>query len=226
LRSHHVRVADRAAAPGGVAALQPHARPLVEWLVRECAAQGVPIELGAVASPAPGEVLVQATGGRAGVRQYEVDDDATVLDVVDVRRGEVTLPEDGVVALFDPIGGPIAVALAEELGDRAVLITQDQIAGNELSRTGDLAPANVRLAQRGVRVEKRALLRHVRAESVELEDRFSGDQRTIICTAVVDCGFRLPTDPLPGAAAQVGDCVAPRTIHEAVLEGRRAARGL
>jgi hypothetical protein len=90
------------------------------------------------------------------VRQYEVDDDATVLDVVDVRRGEVTLPEDGVVALFDPIGGPIAVALAEELGDRAVLITQDQIAGNELSRTGDLAPANVRLAQRGVRVEKRA----------------------------------------------------------------------
>jgi hypothetical protein len=160
------------------------------------------------------------------VRQYEVDDDATVLDVVDVRRGEVTLPEDGVVALFDPIGGPIAVALAEELGGRAVLITQDQIAGNELSRTGDLAPANVRLAQRGVRVEKRALLRHVRAESVELEDRFSGDRRTIICTAVVDCGFRLPTDPLPGAAAQVGDCVAPRTIHEAVLEGRRAARAL
>ena len=36
-----------------------------------------------------------------------------------------------------------------------MLITQDQIAGNELSRTGDLAPANVRLAQRGVRIERR-----------------------------------------------------------------------
>ena len=46
----------------------------------------------------------------------------------------------GTIAIFDPIGGPIAVALAEELGDRAVLVTQDHIAGNELARTGDLAP--------------------------------------------------------------------------------------
>ena len=71
-----------------------------------------------------------------------------IVDVADVRRGTV-LPA-GKIALFDPIGGPIAVALAEDLGDRAILITQDHIAGNELSRTGDLAPANVRLAQRGV----------------------------------------------------------------------------
>ena len=40
---------------------------------------------------------------------------------------------------------------------------------------------------------------------------------------LVDCGFRLPTDPLAGAVAQAGDCVAPRTVHEAILEGRRAA---
>jgi hypothetical protein len=32
----------------------------------------------------------------------------------------------------------------------------------------------------------------------------------------------LPTDPIDGAVP-VGDCVAPRTILEAVLEGRRAA---
>jgi len=224
-RGHRVRVAECTAAPGGVARLQPHVRPLVDWLVRECASEGADLQLGTQADPAPGEVLVQATGGRTGLREYEIDDDGVVIDVVDVRSEAVRLPQ-GTIAIFDPIGGPIAVALAEELGEWAVLITQDQIAGNELSRTGDLAPANVRLAQRGVRIEKRALLRRVRNGSVELQDRFSGERRTIACVALVDCGFRLPSDPLPGAVAQVGDCVAPRTIHEAILDARRAALAL
>ena len=67
-------------------------------------------------------------------------------------------PSDGDIVVHDPIGGPIGVALAEELGLRAILVTQDNIAGNELARTGDLAPANVRLARAGVRIERRALL--------------------------------------------------------------------
>ena len=144
-----------------------------------------------------------------------------VLDIAEVRRG-ATLPA-GTIALFDPIGGPIAVALAEELGDRAILITQDHIAGNELSRTGDLAPANVRLAQHGVTIERRSLLRSVRRGEIEIEDRFTGVRRNIACAALIDCGFRLPTDALAEADLQAGDCVAPRTIYEAVLEGRRAA---
>ena len=59
--------------------------------------------------------------------------------------------------------------------------------------------------------------------TVEVEDRFSGERRTISCAALVDCGFRLPTEPIAGADLRAGDCVAPRTIYEAVLEGRRAA---
>ncbi|MGZ4806672.1 MAG: 2,4-dienoyl-CoA reductase, partial [Ilumatobacteraceae bacterium] len=108
-------------------------------------------------------------------------------------------------------------------GERAILITQDHIAGNELSPSGDLAPANVRLAQRGVTIERRTLLRAVRTGEVEVEDRFTGQRRVIACAALVDCGFRLPSDPLPDADLRAGDCVAPRTIYEAVLEGRRAA---
>ncbi|HZX56995.1 MAG TPA: 2,4-dienoyl-CoA reductase, partial [Ilumatobacteraceae bacterium] len=85
------------------------------------------------------------------------------------------------------------------------------------------APANVRLAQRGVTIERRTLLRAVRRGEVEVENRFSGERRTIPCAALVDCGFRLPTEPLVNADLTAGDCVAPRTIYEAVLEGRRAA---
>jgi hypothetical protein len=69
-------------------------------------------------------------------------------------------------------------------------------------------------------------LRVVRAHEVEVEDRFSGERRTIACAALVDCGYRLPTDALPAAAVQIGDCVAPRTVLEAVLEARRAALAL
>ena len=154
----------------------------------------------------------------------EVDDQRMVFDVVDVLRG-AQLP-DGPIALYDPIGGPIAVALAERLGERAILVTQDQIAGNELSRTGDLAPANTRLAQRGVTIERRSLLRAVTNEGVVLEDRFTGVRRTVPCAAVVHCGFRLPDVPFEGVTHRAGDCVAPRTVLEAVLEARRVALAL
>ena len=122
-----------------------------------------------------------------------------VVDIADVRRGTVTLPAEGDIVVYDPIGGPIGVAIATELGGRAVLVTQDNIAGNELSRTGDLAPANVRLAQAGVRIERRSLLRRVGAGEVvvarPLHRRRAGARRA---PALVDCGFRLPTDPLAG----------------------------
>lgn len=226
-RGHRVTLVEAASTLGGIAAVTGPGRPFVDWLVGEVERLGVTVRMGdrMDSVEAVAGTVIQATGSRPGVREYEVDDGAVVVDVVDVRRGDASLP-DGTIALHDPIGGPIAVSLAEELGERAVLITQDQIAGNELSRTGDLAPANVRLAQRGVRVEKRALLRRAMPGAVEVEDRFSGQRRTIECAAVVDCGFRLPDGALPGHAVQVGDCVAPRTILEAVLEARRAARGI
>ncbi len=223
LRGHHVRLIELADRAGGLAAVAGPGGSLVQWLVAECLEVGVQLETStASADNHSAEIVIQCTGSRAGTRGYMVSDGATVLDIADVRRGVAVLP-DGIIALFDPIGGPIAVALAEELGERAVLVTHDQIAGNELSRTGDLAPANVRLAQRGVRIEKRSLLRSVEPGGVVLEDRFTGEQRTVACAAMVDCGFRLPTAPIPGAHLQAGDCVAPRTIHEAILEGRRAA---
>lgn len=224
-RGHRVRLVERSQRLGGVAAVAGPGRALVDWLIAECAAMGVDVatETEFDETSAAGRVVVQATGGRAGSRGYNVDPAASVLDVADVHAGRAAVPAAGTVIVFDPIGGPIGVALAEQLGDRAVLITQDNIAGNELSRTGDLAPANVRLAQAAVQIERRTLLRAVHAEHVVVEDKYTGEQRNIECVAVVDCGFRLPTDPIPGAHVAAGDCVAPRTIYEAVLEGRRAA---
>jgi 2,4-dienoyl-CoA reductase (NADPH2) len=225
-RRHRVRVVERDSRLGGIAAVAGPGAPLVAWLAAETERLGVDVAVDVErVERGPDEVVVQCTGSQPGRRQYDIAPDAVVLDVLDLRRGTATLP-DGPVVVHDPIGGPIGVACAEELGDRAVLVTQDHIAGNELARTGDLAPANVRLQQRGVRIERRTLLRAVRPGEVEVEDRFTGQRRTIAAAAVVDCGFRLPDEPRADADLRAGDCVAPRTLHEAVLEGRRAALAL
>ena len=226
LRGHRVQLIERSDALGGAAAVAgPHGE-LIEWYRREHERLGTPIHTGVMSlDDDPNAVWVQCTGGQPGRRDYSVADDAVpLLDVLDVRRG-AELPE-GIIVLLDLIGGPIAVSLAEELGDRAVLVTQDNIAGNELSRTGDLAPANSRLAQQGVTIERRSIVRAITAEGAVLEDRFNGERRTIACAAVVDCGFRLPTDPIDGVALRAGDAVAPRTVHEAILEARRVAHSI
>ena len=150
-----------------------------------------------------------------------------MLQATDVLAGDVVVP-DGPVALWDPIGGPIAVGLAELLagqGRTVTLITPDLLVGEKLALTGDLAPAQVRLHGLGVTLVKRALVKAVRDGKVEAEDRFSGDAVVVDAAALIACGHRLPNlaiDP-DEQLVQVGDRVAPRTIHEAILEGRRAA---
>ena len=223
IRGHRVTVVEQSDHLGGLAAVAGPNGALVDWWRREHERLGTHIHLATSTWDAGDHTaVVQATGSVPGPPPYEIAEGAVVVDVADVRRGTAAIPDDGTVVLFDPIGGPIAVALAEELGQRAVLVTQDNIAGNELSRTGDLAPSNTRLAQAGVTIERRTLLRTVRSGEVEVEDRYSGERRTIPCAALVDCGFRVPTEPI-GGAVQIGDAVAPRTIAEAVLEARRAA---
>jgi mycofactocin system FadH/OYE family oxidoreductase 1 len=222
-RGHRVRLLERDSVVGGLARVAGPGAALVQWLADECVRLGVSIEVNTrLADVGSDAAVIVATGSRAGGRSYDCAADAVVVDVADVRRGLASLPDEGVVAIFDPIGGPIAVALAEELGARAVLITQDNIAGNELSRTGDLAPANSRLQQRGVTIARRSLLRSVGHGEVVVEDRYSGQRRSIACVAMVDCGFRLPDDQVAGRGTRVGDCVAPRTLLEAIREGRQA----
>jgi 2,4-dienoyl-CoA reductase (NADPH2) len=137
------------------------------------------------------------------------------------------------VLVWDPIGGPIGISVAERLragGRDVVLATPDLITGSELSRSGDLAPANVRLQSAGVELARRTLLRAVRPGTAEVEDRFTGERRTVAAAAVVDAGHRLPDDELwrrgAGRWPAAGDAVAPRTIHEAILDGRRRALAL
>lgn len=237
---HRVRVLEARAAPGGMVAVAATAAgrsalaALTDWLAAECRTLGVEVETGARADAAvlaahDGPVVV-CTGSRPGRPTYRIDEGAVVVDAPGALDGQ--LP-DGPVVVWDPVGGPVGVSLAEHLAvsDRHVtVVTPDLVVGQELARSGDLAPANARLQQAGVRLRRRSLLRSVGPAGAEVEDRFTGSSETLDAAVVVDAGHRLPADDLwaatGGRADRAGDAVAPRGIGEAVLEGRRAALDL
>ena len=241
MRGHRVTLCERSEQLGGafrVAANGAGRAPLaalVEWLEAECRRNGAEIRVGAEVGSGEieeatrsGTRVVLCTGSARGRASYEVDDDAVVIAAYEALAG-TELPE-GPVLVWDPIGGPIAISIAELLSAQkreVTLATPDLIAGNELSRTGDLAPANVRLQASGVHLAKRSLLRRVSAGDVEVEDRFTGERSALKAAVVIDAGYRLPDDHLwretDERLARAGDAVAPRSVYEAILEGRRAA---
>lgn len=247
-RGHRVTLLEAGDRLGGVvrtAACAPgwsRLALLVDWLAEECRREGVEIRTGHrvdardLAAGELGRHVIVATGGRPGERDYRSTGAATVLDATEVLDDPAVVTGRSVM-VWDPIGGPVGVGVAELLaaaGHAVHLATPDNIVGNELARSGDLAAANARLQNVGVELHRRSVLRAVRKRSVELEDRFTAARRTVAVDAVVHAGHRLPDEelwtiaaPLDGVhAVRVGDCVAPRGIHEAILEGRRAAIAL
>ena len=246
---HRVRIVERSQRIGGAVRLaaagsgRERLGVLVDWLEAECRRLGVTIETGVIADAAllddatrTDTRVILCTGGRPGARSYTLESEtvsSAVIGADEVLEGALVgqLP-DGPVAVWDPIGGPVGVSVAELLvsaGAEVTLITPDLLVGNELARSGDLAPASSRLQAAGVTLVKRAILRGVRAGVVDITDRFTGEEREIKANLVIDAGHRLPADALwreRPELARAGDAVAPRTIYEAVLEGRRAAAAL
>jgi mycofactocin system FadH/OYE family oxidoreductase 1 len=238
-RGHRVRLFERDRSLGGslriaaTAAGRQRLQAFIEWLIAECRRLGVTIttdsEVGASElADFDSAVILLCTGSTDGARDYSIKGGS----VFSAREWLSQRPViDGPVAVLDPIGGPIGVSVAETLaasGHVVHLVTQDHIAGNELARTGDLAPANARLQQAGVVIERRSIPRVVSPGSLEVEDRFTAYRRSIAAAAVVDAGFRLPDIALWEATglARAGDAVAPRSLYEAVLEARRAVLAL
>jgi 2,4-dienoyl-CoA reductase-like NADH-dependent reductase (Old Yellow Enzyme family) len=204
---------------------------LTDWLAAECRRLGVRIDLGTEIGPGDlaeagqqGHAVLLCTGSQPVPRFGELAVDALTA----LRRGAGGLP-DGPVVVHDPVGGPAGVAIAEWLaagGRQVTIVTPDPVVGTQLSLTGDLADANARLQRAGVTRELRSRLRAAAGGRVLLEDVWTGARREIKCAVLVDCGHRSADESLyrpDRPAFRAGDCIAPRTVGEAVLEGRRRA---
>jgi 2,4-dienoyl-CoA reductase (NADPH2) len=245
-RGHVVRVAERTPGLGGnvtLAARLPGRDRfglLLDWWRAECERLGVVIDTSCEPDPASLDAarrsdvqVVLATGSGPGPQGYLIGAGAVVRTDAEVLTDGLTdgpagVP-DGPVVVLDLVGGPIGLGLAESLaraGRQVSIVTADQIVGTQLAMSGDLADGNTRLLQAGVVRRTSMLLREVHPGHVVIEDRFSGDREELPCAVLVHCGHRVPDERLylarPGTL-RAGDCVAPRSVLEAVLEGRRAA---
>jgi mycofactocin system FadH/OYE family oxidoreductase 1 len=232
-RGRAVEIVEKTERLGGAALLAAEVggrgrlRRIVDWLEAEVRRLGVRVTLGTEITEfdlaeSDRDVLV-AIGSVPGPRAYDVRGGA-VIDVADLLAHGAA--PDGPLVVFDPVGDAVGVGVAELLagqGPETAIVTQDQVVGTQLALTGDLADANGRLQRAGVRLEKRSLLREVHPDHVVLEDAYTAQRRTLPCATLIHCGHRLPDQGL-ARWPRAGDCVAPRTIHEAILEGRRAAQ--
>jgi 2,4-dienoyl-CoA reductase (NADPH2) len=241
LRGRRVRLVERSAVLGGAlrlaAAVHGRARMavLIPWWERELARLGVEVSLEVEAGLDDldaAETVVLATGSVPSAPAFASARFVRVLPAAEfeaeVLAGRSVLPAGADVVVHDPIGDWTGVGIAEQVAAAGVacsLVTPDAVAGTQLGRTGDLADANARLERAGVRRELFSRLRSVAGGVATIEDVHTGERRGVPGTLVIDCAHRLPEDTLWRARpdlVRVGDCVAPRTVAEAVLEGRRA----
>ncbi|HEX6391886.1 MAG TPA: mycofactocin system FadH/OYE family oxidoreductase 1 [Acidimicrobiales bacterium] len=239
-----VRIAERSDRLGGALLLaavgtgRDRMKLITDWLAAECARLGVEISLSEEVSAeslqtvrANGWEVVLATGSRLFPGRYSDAADPAVIDSLAVVQSDPATLANGPVVVDDPIGDWVGVGIAEWLsaaGKAVTIVSPDPVAGTLLARTGDLSATNVRLQRAGVRRQLRSRVRSVGAGEVWVEDVWTGEKTALPAALIVDCGHRLPEDSLYRTLGdrrilRAGDCVAPRTVHEAVLEGRRAA---
>ena len=251
-RGHRVVLFERHGRLGGqanVAAMVPSraeffdiARNLIVAARRE----GVELRTGVEATAAsvraetPDAVIV-ATGARP-LRPWWAGDESNVVDVRDVLEDRVH-PE-GRVVLVDELGFHQATSTAELLADRGCsveIVTNAMVVGQDLGITLDLELWNVRAHAKGIGQSVDLVPMGV-ARAAEggggpllltLQHHPTGTDQVRHCDWVVCAVHQQPDDHLfhelagaPFEVHRIGDCLAPRRAHAAVIEGHRVAVGL
>ncbi|MFD6516278.1 mycofactocin system FadH/OYE family oxidoreductase 1 [Rhodococcus sp. NPDC060176] len=205
---------------------------LAQWLEDECRRSGVAMRTGVAIDAqdlddarSRGELVVVATGSAARAPAYPCDDSVRWMDASEAYE-KFTSVGPGPVVLIDPLGGPIAVALAEALAAKGVcasIVTPDTIVGSRLGASGDLVGANTRIQQAEITRVLASRVVEIASGAVWVEHVYTGERSRLECEVVIDCSPRLPNETLKEAAdIQVGDSVAPRTVLESIREGRFA----
>jgi mycofactocin system FadH/OYE family oxidoreductase 2 len=185
------------------------------------------------------DVVVLATGARPA-RPWWAGDSERVLDVRDVLEGRAA--PSGRVLVVDELGFHQATSIAELLADRGCeveIATNGMVVGQDLGITLDLETWNVRAHARGIRQATDLVPLGVRPQPdreglvVNLQHHPTGQDHDRACDWVVCTLHQQPEDDLWRALAgapfpvhRIGDCLAPRRAHAAIVEGHRVAVSL
>ncbi len=243
---HRVTVWERTAEAGGQlrwAASVPNRAELGDLVrnqVGELARLGVAVTFGRDADVAAvvafgADDVVVATGSRPA-RPWWADQmgDTPVVDVLDVLTGGAR--PQGHVLLIDELGFHQATSVAELLADRGCrveVVTPGMVVGQDLGVTLDLEGWWFRATAKGITQTTDTVI--VGAEDGRLVAMHhpTGASELRGADWIVLAVPPAPADELylalraAGVRAQrVGDCVAPRRAHAAVIEGHRVGAAL
>jgi 2,4-dienoyl-CoA reductase (NADPH2) len=247
---HEVVVLEKSPEPGGqvrLAATVPNRAELGDLVrnqVARCRELGVELRLSSEASlesvvgERP-EVVIVATGSRTACPWWVSGPPPGApkfAHVVDVLEGAAR--PAGKVLVVDEIGFHHATSVGELLADRGCeveITTPAMVVGQDLGITLDLEGFNIRAAARRIVQTTDRVVMALVAGGVQLLHYPTGatDERAVDWVVLAAPG--VPEEALyqrlrleaPGLEIQrVGDCVAPRRAHAAVVEGERAGSSL
>jgi mycofactocin system FadH/OYE family oxidoreductase 2 len=248
-RGHHVTVFERAPRTGGqaaVAALVPSRAEfgdLPRNLAAEAARLGVDVQTGHevtaafLRAEAPAAVVV-ATGARPA-RPSWAGGHPRVADVREVIDG--TVSPAGAVVIVDDLGFHPATSAAELLAGRGCqveVITSAMVVGQDLGVTLDAETWQVAAHALGIRQRTDVVVLAARDGAggglvLDLLHHPTGTALALPCDWVVCAVPPEPEDGLwhelagaPFEVHRIGDCVAPRRAHAAVIEGERVGAAL
>ena len=180
------------------------------------------------------EAVVIATGSHPFVPAVPGGDGKHVVTDRDVLAGDARVGAS--VVVVDDVHTQQALSTAElllEQGKRVEVISPLFYVGQDIGVTS-IAPLYKRLFTRGAVLTPGTELRAVEGSAVLVANVYSGAERRIegVDTVVLSAGSR-STDSLYRALKgrvpelhAVGDCVAPRGVHQAILDATRVARAI
>jgi 2,4-dienoyl-CoA reductase (NADPH2) len=238
-RGHDVEVIERESQPGGQARLAATVPSRAEFgdivrnQVHACAEAGVTIHYGVTADvrmlkTMTPDVVIVATGAEPARPYWAPPDADTIVDVRDVLENRAQ--PSGRVIVVDELGFHQATSVAELLADRGcdvTVVTPGMVVGQDLGITLDLEHWNVRASAKHIRQLTDLVPMGHSEDGMTVLHHPTGENRTIPCDWVV---LAVPQRPLESLyhelratggieVHRVGDCVAPRRAHAAVVEG-------
>jgi mycofactocin system FadH/OYE family oxidoreductase 2 len=246
LRGHSVTLYEREPQLGGalrLAAAAPGRERLalvVDWLEGQVRKLDIAIHTGVEITAErigqdPPDAVIVAVGGIPG-RQAGIDfhPAAPVVDPRQIMRGE-TPATPGRAVVLDTLGDQVGMAVAEWLAERGwqvEVVTRDMFVGQRLTASLELTAWNQRAAARGIVLRPQFDAREVTERGVIGVDPFGGGELRIEdLDLMVDVSPETPDESLYFALKEnglrvlrAGDCVAPRYLSHAILEGYRAGR--
>ncbi|MFQ5987557.1 MAG: mycofactocin system FadH/OYE family oxidoreductase 2 [Dehalococcoidia bacterium] len=244
LRGHEVALYEKEMELGGqvaIAARGPGREELgkiTRYLASQVEKLGVEIKLGVEVTPELVEkcrpdAVVVATGSRSrrpaipGARQENV------VQARDVLRGKAEVGRR--VLVIDEAGSYAAASAAELMADQGrevEIMSEDMFISRELAPTLDLGLWYQRAFAKGIAFSPQTVVREISGNAVVVADLFSQEERRIEgVDTVVLAFYSEPNQELYLALKErglevhrAGDCVAPRRVSQAILEGNRVGR--